>query len=136
MKTISEEERLEFILILMQKRLQLAHELALKSLREKSSFYALLDQGLELGDASTIEWWLKATVPRIGFTSSAFYLRKMLDKNPKAVIKALYFIPSFLPEDNPRATAALEELNLQARVYEDLMPKDNRVPHPTIPGKV
>ncbi len=120
-----EEERLRFV----QEVLASGHRgsfavalwLAKTCLRDRRSFEAILNQGLDQADASVIKHWLEAVVNGLGFRRVVAILSTRLRVDPTSVIRARYWLPKWLPRDKKSAVDALGRLNQQ---IEDLI-KEN-----------
>jgi hypothetical protein len=109
LKQEPEEERYRFIQELLWHDRSACQSVAFKLMRsclkKRESFERLLHQGLEQGNASTIRWWLEAVVDALGFRRVVSLLGERLKTDPVAVIKARYWLPLWLPKDNPPSGA-------------------------------
>ena len=110
LKTLPEETRWQKLELLVKEDPITALQLANAVLREKKCFELLLEQGLEKANASDIELWLKAVIPRLGFRRTVAILTNKLAEQPEGVAKALYWLPKFLPTESESALAALRDL--------------------------
>jgi hypothetical protein len=110
-----EEERYRFIQQLFwHERFAyptVAFELVRKCLHKRELLEAILQQGLEHGNASTIRWWLEAVIHGLGFRRVVTLLTERVKTDPVAVIKARYHLPLALARDKPRALQALQDLD-------------------------
>lgn len=84
--------------------------LANKVLRSKKYYLELLSQGMALGNASTIEWWLKCCAPRLGCRLMLRELKKSVGKKPDAVRRAIYWLPSIINKKDSVQRSLLEGL--------------------------
>jgi YD repeat-containing protein len=113
-----EEQRYQFTQELLPLEFRLALKLASACLRQRTYFEALLELGLRTADASTIRWWLRPLVTRLGMRRVARMLADKLATHPAGVKKALYWLPSLLRGDDAKGAAALRELADKARAAE------------------
>jgi hypothetical protein len=90
-----EMERLEFIREFAVVNLVVAMSLAKKCLREKSSFETLLDQAMMTSNPSSLQYWLDAIVPHVGFRRLVSWLRQRASTNADQVARAAYYLPNF-----------------------------------------
>ncbi len=136
LRSISEQERLEFIQEWILCQPSLALLFAHKCLQRRRSFYAILQYGLDHANASSISAYLDCVVPRVGFRRAIAYLSKELPRNPKAVGKALYWLPRLLSKDDERGKEALRELQRLATGFPDAQRRPLMVKDPKDPGGV
>ena len=66
LRKMPEPERFEYIQQAMRKHIVVGLELANSCLQHKTYFLALLQEGLENADASSICWWLEVALPHLG----------------------------------------------------------------------
>ncbi|MBD2252289.1 hypothetical protein [Nostoc parmelioides] len=106
------EESVQFdeINALLDRDSVIALKLANALLKNKKYFEMLLERGLEKANASEIEIWLKYLLPRIGFRRVIAMLSHKLSEHPQQVVKALYWLPKFLPQGNEQAARLLKNL--------------------------
>lgn len=90
-----ESERLQFVQEFAVANPAVALELARKCLTERGSFEALLDQGLEEANSSSLRYWLECVVPRLGFRRVVAILRSQLGTKADRVAQAAYWLPTF-----------------------------------------
>ena len=112
----SESERFEFIQCLLSRQPVLALQLANACLRERHYFDALLQQGFQTADASSIQFWLEAIVPRLGARRVLAALEVLVDTDPDAVDKALYWLPRFVPKEDMEARMQMQHLTRELKV--------------------
>ena len=115
LRTRPEGERFEFIQCLLPRHPVLALQLANASLRERCHFESLLQQGLKTADASSIQFWLEAIVPRLGARRVLSTLESTVETDPDAVDKALYWLPRFLPKEDAEARMQMKQLVQQLK---------------------
>jgi hypothetical protein len=106
LRTLSENERMTFILEMLDVQFIVALQLAHKCLTERESFVRLLELGVKTANAFSIKFWLNCTVPRLGFRRSVRLLRRFLAPYPEGVGKALYYLQRF-----PEARTTTSELS-------------------------
>jgi hypothetical protein len=95
LRKLPEAERLAFIIEFATANPAVALELARKSLSERHSFEALLDQALVDANSSGMRYWLESIVPHLGFRRVVASLRRKAISNPAGVKRAAYWLPSF-----------------------------------------
>jgi hypothetical protein len=115
LRELPEAERFEFIQRLMPHAPVIALHMAASCLRDKKYFEELLDAGLDQGDASSIALWLKCVTPKLGAGKVLSILRNNLEVRPDAVGKALYWLPSLIPQHDERLRSVLRELINQVK---------------------
>jgi hypothetical protein len=115
LKKLPEPERLQLITELMDYGLPgcgaVALWLARTCLKERQSLEAILSQGLERGDASTVKYWIEAVVHGLGFQRVVRLVSERIAFDPESVIKAEYHLRKWLPTDNQRAADAFADLH-------------------------
>jgi len=85
-------------------------ELIKRCLTDKNLIERLLNKGLQAADISEIKYWLNAITPKLGFRRVLSVVTEQLEEHEERVEKALFWLPSFLPDRNPKAVILLEEL--------------------------
>jgi hypothetical protein len=115
LRLLPEEQRFSFIQALFHgNNSVIAMELIKKCIQDRVLLLAFLEQGLSTSDASSIRWWLELLVPKLGFRRVISVLENKLENEPRTVEKALYWLPSVLPNNDQKAAAldkkALKEL--------------------------
>lgn len=108
LRQMPEEERFAFIQELLRHQSTVGLLLAASCLRKPVYFQQILELGLQCGDASTILPWLECAVPKLGFHKVILALNSRLDTDPISVDNALYWMPRFKPQNDPRADFVLE----------------------------
>jgi len=110
LREIPEETRYAIIQRLLEKSHWLGLIMANGSLQNPRYFEAILQMGFKVGDASSIRFWLDCTVPKLGFRKVVCMLIALMGTNPVAVAKAIYWMPRFKPQNNPKADQAWNDL--------------------------
>ena len=136
LRSMSEDERLRFIQQWILHRPSLTLLFAHKCLQRRDSFYWVIQFGLDHANASSIESYLRCAVPRLGFRRTVAYLSKQLPLNPKAVGKALYWLPRFLSKSDERGRQLLGDILESAKAYPDAQRKPIIVDDPYKHGSV
>ena len=129
------EQRYQFIQTLLIHHLAIGLKMARSCLRDKKHFEEILNIGLELGDASSILFWLECVVPKLGLRRVISILTAKLDDKPKAVGKALYWLPRFLRADDAKTKHALTAL-MDLAEQRGVITKPKIIPNPKDPTKV
>lgn len=131
-KKLPEAERLQFINELMYCGLPhcfpVALWLAKTCLKVRQSLEAILTQGLERGDASTVKYWIEAVIHGLGFRRVIRLVSERITTDPGSVIKAEYHLRKWIPKDNQKDANAFAALH---EAVEQIMRDD-----PTIEKKV
>lgn len=112
---LPEPERLRFIDQLMNCGLPHCFPvglwLAKTCLKERQSLEAILNQGLERGDASTIKYWLDAVVQGLGFRRVVRLISERIATDPESAIKAEYHLRKWIPQNNQKDADAFGDLH-------------------------
>ncbi len=103
LREVPEEARYAIVQQLLQRNDMMGLLMANGSLQQPRYFEEILQIGFKVGDASTIRSWLECAVPKLGFRKVIFMLGSLLETDPVAVDKALYWMGQFKPQNNPRA---------------------------------
>lgn len=88
-------------------------------------YLEIFKQGLIKGNASSIAWWMGATVPHIGWRKALSVLREALTTNPRGGAFALYHVPGVcrrkgqLSGTLPTRELAVEYVRLVVRYHEN-----------------
>lgn len=131
-KNLPEAERLQFINDLMYCGLPhcfpVALWLAKTCLKERESLEAILNQGLERGDASTVKYWIETVIHGLGFRRVVRLVSERIATDPESVIRAEYHLRKWIPKDNQKAADAFAALQ---QAVEQIMRDD-----PTIEARV
>lgn len=110
LRALPEEERYDFVRRLLQQDKGVGLLMASGSLQQKCYFEEILEMGFREGDASTILPWLECAVPKLGFRKVILSLNNRVDTDPVSVDNALYWLPRFKPQNDPKADLALESI--------------------------
>lgn len=107
-----EAERLQFINELMEVPhcFGVATWLAKTCLKERRSLEAVLAQGLERGDASTLKHWIEAVIQGLGFRRVVRLVSERIALDPGSVVKAEYWLRQWAPKDNQKDVDAFYAL--------------------------
>ncbi len=110
LRQMPEEARYSFVRKLLQQDKRIGLLMASGSLRQKRYFQEILELGLKEGNASTILPWLECAVPKLGFSQVVLSLNNRVDSESEAVDNAVYWMPRFKPQNNPKADRVWEQL--------------------------
>ena len=110
LREMPEEARYAIIQRLLEKDQGIGLLMASGSLQNPRYFEAILQMGFKVGDASSIRFWLDSTVPKLGFRKVVCMLIALTETNPVAVAKAIYWMPRYKPQNNPKADQAWNDL--------------------------
>ena len=95
-----EDTRLEFLMDLVNHHEVVALLLAHKVLESRNSYVQLLEFAVANRNASSIKYWLRAVVPRLGFRRTVDHLLRMSTSHDSGVAKALYWLPQHAKSDS------------------------------------
>jgi hypothetical protein len=109
LRQLAEPQRFDFIKEYLAFDSIIGLEFATKCLRNKEYFEAILRTGLRVADASSVRFWLKASIPRLGPRRVLRIIENVWKDEPKAVRKAWYWSSRLLRRADPRLSAALED---------------------------
>lgn len=109
LRALPEDERLAFINSLMAcgrpHCFSVALWLAKTCLTARRSYEAVLRDGFEKGDASTIKYWLEAVIHGLGFRRVVQLLSERLPVDPESVVRARYWLRVWIPDNQSAADA-------------------------------
>lgn len=113
LRSYTDEEKMNYVWIVMTKGNFHGKRTALFGLipkigLEKNSLEKILNYGLEVGDASSIDWWLQACANGLGTRNMIKIIRKK-SGDLLCMTKVLYFLPRYIKRDDKKAK---EELRL------------------------
>ena len=108
LRLLPEAERYDIVRKMLQQHKGIGLLMASGALQQKRYFEEILEMGFQEGDASTILPWLECAVPKLGFRKVILSLNNRIDTDPVSVDNALYWMPRFKPQNDPRADLALE----------------------------
>lgn len=121
----SEKQRFEFVQELARLNPHAASVLVRKIQLTPNSLEAFLEHGLAHGDASSVNWWLKATHDGLGPRRFLRVISGHMTDNPVAVFKANYFLARYFPNDEKYQNAVGELRQEFDRRYPDFSPTDS-----------
>jgi len=134
LRKLPETERLQFIYKLMEVPhcFGVAMWLAKTCLKERRSLEAILTQGFERGDASTVKYWIEAVIHGLGFRRVVRLVSQRIATDPESVIKAEYSLRRWIPKDNPKDADAFAALH---QAVEQIMRNDPAIERKVRPFK-
>ncbi len=115
LRQLPEEERFEYVQDALKYNRYIGLKLANNCLRQKRYFEILLEEGLAIEDASSMQLLLDAVMPRLGFDRVLSILEDSNRVSPESVDKALYWLPRSLPKDDKEAKQRLKALQQRVR---------------------
>ncbi len=113
LRAMPEEARFNIVRRLLLQNKQMGLLMASGALQQPRYFEEILEMGLKVGNASTILPWLECAVPKLGFRRVVSSLSSRIETEPEAVANAVYWMPRFKPQNDPKAEQAWD--NLKAR---------------------
>jgi len=120
LREMPEEARYDVVQSLLQQSTSLGLLMASGSLRQKRYFEEILEMGFRKGNASTIRPWLECAVPKLGFRKVILLLGNRMDTDPVAVDNALYWMPRFKPQNDPKADLVWDSIKSRRQKIADL----------------
>ena len=93
LRALPQPERLALLTPLLELKSGTALMLIGRAQLSRSHYLEIFKLGLTKGNASSIKWWMDATVPHIGWRSTLSVLRETLATNPRGGAFALYHVP-------------------------------------------
>jgi len=114
LRQLPEEERFQLIWNLIQHS-HIGLLFAKQCIRETKHFQTILERGLDVADASSIQWWLDCVVSALGVRRVLTTLKRTLTTNGLGVYKAVYYMRSVAPNMDQEALAVLREIRADTR---------------------
>ena len=93
---------------------------------------AILIQGLERGDASTVKYWIEAVIRGLGFRRVVRLVSERIATDPGSAIKAEYHLRRWIPKDNQKDADAFASLH---QAVEQIMRDDPTIEEQVRPFK-
>jgi hypothetical protein len=90
--------------------------LANTCLQSRPYLVQLFEKGIETADASTIRFYRKFLIPKLGVRRSLSILEKKRETHPKKVYQALYWLAQFIPANDERAIEKLIKWSEQSQL--------------------
>lgn len=124
LRALPQHERRALLLPLLEIEAGAVLGLIHRSQLSRSAYLEIFKRGLTEGNASSIKWWMDATVPHIGWRRTLSVLREALATNPRGGAFALYNVPwvcrrkGQLSGPLPTAELALECVRLIIQYHE------------------
>jgi hypothetical protein len=107
--TLAEEVRFEEVNQLLDTDVLSGLQIANSVLRDKKYLVSIFEKGLNRADASSIQYWLKYLIPRLGFRRVVGILSEKLQDRPQEVAKATYWLSRFLPPNSEKDLTILRD---------------------------
>lgn len=107
-------ERFTFIVQYIEHDPIVGLELGRRSLQEAKWFEALLGSGFLIADASSIRFWLKVCVPRLGARRVLAMLTDLAKTSPAAFHTVVYWSTIYILEADAGLRAELNALRVQS----------------------
>jgi hypothetical protein len=103
------DEAFEYIRQLIAIDPKVGLQLSNRVLQKQKHLEALLREGLQIGNASTVRFWLEVLTKRLGFARVVEIIKERLPDDPKSIDRALYWLP-LCARDNLQALAMIHSL--------------------------
>jgi hypothetical protein len=110
LKSINEVDAYEVIAKMIDIRSPIAIKVAKKVIHSKENAIKLFKHGLMTSNAQSIRMWLDFAAPKVGFKTIIDILISLNNQENKMIEKALYWLPSIIPEDNKKSQQLLQHL--------------------------
>jgi hypothetical protein len=101
-RALPQAQRAEVLLPLLDLNPRVALVLVNRAQLSLASYLTVFKQGLIKGDASSVKWWMEATVPHLGWRRVFSVLRGALADNPGRGASALYHVPLLCRHNAPQ----------------------------------
>jgi hypothetical protein len=118
LRALPQPQRMEVLAPLLEANLGAALVFVDRAQLSRAAYLAVLQQGLVQGNASSVKFWMKATVAHLGWRRVISVLREALTTNPRGGAFALYHVPYFFRDNAPSRELHLELLQLVVLYHE------------------
>src|SRR5580658_2055513 len=126
-RALPQSQRMEILAPLLDLKESAALVLADRSQLSRGDYLAILKRGLADADASSIKFWLEATVRHLGWRKVFSILRGMAAPWPSPGASALYFLPFIFGQLYPLPPSLNKEFDHLVELY------DRKRPLPFLP---
>ncbi|OCQ97319.1 hypothetical protein BCD64_20945 [Nostoc sp. MBR 210] len=93
LRQLNDEEKFTFVWRVLNANPWQGCKLAKRSQLKPIFLEVILANGLVYGDASTVEWYIKAVLPNLGYKRVLEIIKAQIDIAPLCVYKTLYWLP-------------------------------------------
>jgi hypothetical protein len=118
LRALPQPQRMEALVPLLEINLSTALALVDRAQLSRAAYLAVLQRGLIQGNASSVKFWMKATIAHLGWRRVISALREALTTNPRGGAFALYHVPYFFRDNAPSRELHLELLQLVVLYHE------------------
>jgi hypothetical protein len=118
LRALPQRERMEVLAPLLEINLSTALALVDRAQLSRAAYLAVFQQGLIQGNASSVKFWMKATIAHLGWRRVISALREALTTNPRGAAFALYHTPYFFRGNAPGRELQIELLQLIVLYHE------------------
>jgi hypothetical protein len=118
LRALPQPQRMELLAPLLEINLSTALALVDCAQLSRAAYRAIFQQGLIRGNASSVKFWMKATVAHLGWRRVISALREALTTNPRGGAFALYHVPYFFHDNAPSRELQIELLQLIVLYHE------------------
>jgi hypothetical protein len=118
LRALPQPQRMEILAPLLEINLSTALALVDRAQLSRAAYLAVFRQGLIQGNASSVKFWMKATLAHLGWRRVISALREALTTNPRGGAFALYHVPYFFHDNAPNRELHLELLQLIVLYHE------------------
>jgi hypothetical protein len=118
-RALPKSQRMEVLAPLLSLNWWVALVLADRAQLLGGDYSAILRRGLAEADASSIKFWMKATLAHLGWRRVISVLREALTTNPRGAAFALYHVPYFFSSNAPNRELQVELLQLIVLYHEN-----------------
>ena len=101
LRALPQPQLMEVLAPLLEINLSTALVLVDRAQLSRAAYLAVLQQGLIQGNASSVKFWMKATLAHLGWRRVISALREALTTNPRGGAFALYHVPYFFHDNAP-----------------------------------
>ncbi|MBH8561431.1 hypothetical protein I8748_04425 [Nostoc sp. CENA67] len=93
LRQLEEEQKFTFVWRVLNANTWKGCQLTKRSQLKPIFLEVILEKGLVYGDASTVEWWIKAVLQGLGHKRVLEIIKAHMDIAPLCVYKTLYWLP-------------------------------------------
>jgi hypothetical protein len=117
-RALPQSQRMQVLAPLLDLKGSTALVLAGRSQLSRGDYLAILKRGLVDADASSIKFWLEATVRHVGWRKVFSILRGMAAPWPSPGASAIYFLPFIFDELYPLSPSLKKEFDHPLELYD------------------
>lgn len=113
LRQLDDEQKFTFVWRVLSANAWKGCELAKRSQLKPIFLEVILEKGLVYGDASSVEWWIKAVLPGLGQRRVLEIIKAHIDIAPLSVYKTLYWLPWLYHNQSKQITNEILVLQIE-----------------------